>query len=180
MDSVTQPELDALVLSAQQGKRNALELLYEYYQPAMLRFAYTLCSDQQLAMDAVHDVWLKSVNSLSRLNDPRAFKAWIFRAVKWRIIDIHRKRKSFENAVERMKPTEDEELGVNNEENIRLTNLIRHLPENEKEAIYLFYQAQFSLADIAALQGVPSGTVKSRLNRARNRLKKQLEGHNEY
>ncbi len=177
---VSQGEIDALVIAAQTGNKQALELLFEYYQPDFLRFAYKLCSDQQQAKDAVQDVWLKSVTTLNRLEDPRTFRAWMFRAIKWRVMDGFRRQKTRERAAQNLSGLEQDCSENPADEHEALQYHIDRLPEPEKEAIYLFYQSDLSLAEIAAIQGVPSGTVKSRLNRARNRLKIILENEDEY
>lgn len=177
---VSQGELDALVIAAQTGNKQALELLFEYYQSDFLRFAYKLCSDQQQAKDAVQDVWLKSVTTLSRLDDPGAFKAWMFRAIKWRVMDAFRRQKTRDQAAQTLSGLSQDHAEKPSDEFETLQFHINHLPDAEKEAIYLFYQSDLSLAEIAAIQGVPGGTVKSRLNRARNRLKDILENEDEY
>ena len=52
---------------------------------------------------------------------------------------------------------------------------VRTLPEKLREVVYLFYYAELSLRDIAETLGIPEGTVKSRLNTAKKRLRKLLE-----
>jgi RNA polymerase sigma-70 factor (ECF subfamily) len=50
--------------------------------------------------------------------------------------------------------------------------MVERLPEVERQAIYLFYLEEMSIKELAKVFDVPTGTVKSRLNRARTRLKK--------
>lgn len=179
MGTVSQAELDALVLLAQDGSKHAWELLYEYHHPALLRFAYKLCTDQSQAKDAVQDCWVKAMSSLGRLNDPRAFRAWMYRAVKWRVLDGFRRQQTRQQAAV-MLSAECEESDSIHKQSDDLGKWINGLPEDEREALYLFYQSDLSLSEISAVQSVPVGTVKSRLNRARNRLKEIWEKQDEY
>lgn len=180
MSTVSQAELDALVMMAQSGNNRAWELLFEYYQPGLLRFAHKLCSDPSQAKDAVQDVWLKSMSTLSRLQDPRTFRAWMYRAVKWRVLDTFRRQQTRQQATDKLASQWEDESPQFEPECDDLQQLIEQLPETEREAIYLFYQSDLSLMEISAVQAVPVGTVKSRLNRARNRLKNNLEKQDEY
>ena len=56
---------------------------------------------------------------------------------------------------------------------------VRTLPEKMQEVIYMFYYAELSIAEIAGTLHIPQGTVKSRLNTAKNRLREMLEGKQE-
>ncbi len=160
---------ELLVISAQAGNEVALAELYQnFYQP-LVKFAYKLCGHHDWAQDAVQDVWLDAARKLRKLNDPKAFRSWMFRAVRWRCIDLARKAGKSQQ--------------LNGEENIAqemqtqdfgLLKLIDELPEVERQAIYLFYLEEMSLAEISIVLEVPQGTIKSRLNRARNHLKELL------
>ena len=177
-DLVSQAKQDALVLLAQKGDEKAMGLLYELYQPTLLRFAWRQCHSPELAKDAVQEVWLKSFRTLPRLRDPRAYKAWLFRAVRWQIVDQLRKVRSQENLREVLKQDAAQPQVVTTDETDDFAVLAGHiaqLSEVEKDALYLFYQDGLKLDEIALILGVPTGTVKSRLNRARNRLKEEME-----
>lgn len=175
MANTTQAEVDALVLLAQSGDENALSLLYEIYHPRLLCFAFQFCHDASSAGDVVQDVWLKSVTSIRRLDDPRVFTSWLFKAVKWRCIDHIRGLKVRQEYEEKVQDsahsTDEDELGNHSD----VSHLIKQLPDIEREVIYLFYQEELLISEIALVQGVPQGTIKSRLNRARNRIRQQLE-----
>ena len=172
-----QAEQDALVMLAQKGNNKALEMLFRHVSPGMSRYAYRLCGDADLAQEVVQDVWVKSLKTLRRLEDPRAFKSWIFRAVKWRALDTLRKGKADNKLKEKAFQPEQEEQNVDTEHN--LSALIAELPHGEKQLVYLFYQEEMQLGEISIIEEIPVGTVKSRLNRARQRLKDKLEKEHE-
>ena len=68
-----------------------------------------------------------------------------------------------------------EEVLVRQQEMQALRNAVRTLPEKLREVVYLFYYAELPLKDIAETLEIPEGTVKSRLNTAKKRLRKLLE-----
>jgi len=54
----------------------------------LINFACLQSGNHELSKDAVQDVWIKMSKKLSQLEDPRAFKSWIFRALRWRVLDL--------------------------------------------------------------------------------------------
>ena len=168
-----QAELDMLVIRAQQGDEPALLLLFEHYQPSLVQFAYRLLRDHYLAQDAVQNAWLRILTSLRGLENPAVFKSWIYRAVKWTATDLLRQvkiqqQRSSEQSVEEL-------VADNSSTHDSLNAALQGLPADEYQAIYLFYFAQLSVVEIALVQEVPVGTVKTRLFRAKAKLKVTLE-----
>jgi len=170
----TRAKEEKLVLAALAGNERAFEVLYRLYQPSLLRFSYRLCNDETLARDAVQDAWMLTLRSMKQEFPPHTFRARVFKAVRWRTFDQIRRRgknaadELFEEAIADERP----EAWATGDQ---LRRLIKALPVGEGEALYLFYLEDLSVAEIATVQGVPSGTVKSRLARARSRLKQQIE-----
>jgi RNA polymerase sigma factor (sigma-70 family) len=171
-----QAELDMLVLMAQQNDERALFLLFEHYQPSLLQFAFRLTRDQQLAQDAVQNMWVKILLSLRRLENPAVFKSWIFRSLKWAANDLLRQRQTNQ---QRSSDISVEELEQHStpvtSENDALNTALLQLPVEEYQAVYLFYFEQLTIVDIALVQEVPIGTVKTRLYRGKAKMKLTLE-----
>ena len=167
-------EHDLLVLEAQDGSRAALDALVRLHHRSLLRFAWSLAGDMQLAQDAVQDAWLRVASRLRRLEDPRAFRGWLFHAVRWRVFDL------LKRADRRGLPLDQAEpqpvSGRDLDGALDLAAAIERLAAPEREAIRLFYEHGFALAEIAMIQNIPPGTVKSRLHRARNQLRQCFEG----
>lgn len=168
---------DLLVMAAQQGNEEAFNFLCKYYQQSLYRYAYKISSDSQLALDAVQETWLRIAKKLRELEDPRAFKSWIFRAVRWSTYDLLRKSNRAEQSLDETDGQEAVafEVEQTNESADGLMGLIEQLPDIDKQAIHLFYLEQLKISEIAAVLQVAEGTVKSRLNRARKTLKAQLD-----
>jgi len=168
-----QAQQDLLVLEAQKGNEKAFECLVVMFHPQLICFASNLSGNHALAKDAVQDVWIKISKKLGSLEDPRAFKSWIFRALRWRVLDLV-KAKSYQ-----FETIEDMNLKVELDESVierqQLRKLIERLVENERSVIYLYYMAELPLAEIALVLEIPVGTVKSRLSKARSSLRQQLQ-----
>lgn len=182
MSEVSQPQLDSLVLLAQHGNLEALELLYQLMQPLLLSFALRLCNDRQIALDSVQEAWLSSIKSIVKMKDPRVFKSWMFRSVKWKVIDMQRVTQAQQQIVDSLANTNEIETSSQVEpetQDQQLLALIKDLPPDEQEAVYLFYLNGLSIYEISIVQKVPLGTIKSRLNRARNRLKQHWSNKHE-
>jgi RNA polymerase sigma factor (sigma-70 family) len=118
-----------LVILAQSGNEKALAMLFTALQPGLVRFAYKFCNNQQLALDASQDAWLKSIKSLVRLNDPRAFKSSLFRGVRWTVLDYVRKNRAEEKkqlSLARATEIADPSQAETNE--LSLSEMISELP----------------------------------------------------
>lgn len=168
-----QAQQDLLVLEAQSGNKKAFECLVIFFHPQLINFACNLSGNDALAKDAVQDVWISISKKLSKLEDPRAFKSWIFRALRWRVLDLI-KAKAYQ-----FQPIENANLSIELDESAiarkQLRKMIEKLPDRDRSVIYLFYLAELSLAEIAQVMEIPLGTVKSRLNRSRASLQQQLQ-----
>jgi RNA polymerase sigma-70 factor (ECF subfamily) len=162
---VQQSEIDLLVISAQRGNQTAFSELVKYYHPSLVRYAFRYCNNQELAKDAVQEMWLSVAKSMRKLTDPRAFRSWLFQSLRWRITDLVRKQGNEESISEVAV-----DQSVKYELSRDLLGAIAKLPQLEQEVIYLFYLEQMTIAEVAIIQSAPKGTVKSRLNRARNNL----------
>ena len=174
-----QAQQDLLVLEAQSGNEKAFECLVAFYHPQLIKFATSLSGNHDLGKDAVQDVWINMTKKLRTLNDPRAFKSWIFRAVRWRVTDLAKSKfnqfEAFDESSMESTLNEVSQLDETSIEQQQIRQLIQQLPEKERTIVILFYMAELSISEIALVQEIPVGTVKSQLNRARKALAKRIE-----
>jgi len=167
-----QAQLDLLVLEAQNGNTKAFECLFEYFHPQLLSFANNLSGNPALAKDAVQDVWISISRRLRTLNDPRAFKGWIFRALRWRVLDLVKAKSNQYQEIN--EEDASEALDESEIQKRELKRAIDSLSKRERTVVYLFYMAELSVSEVALVLEIPSGTVKSRLSAARSSLQKLL------
>ena len=165
-----------LVLSAQSGNQQAFDVLIRSYHPSLVRFASRLSGDRQLALDAVQEAWITITKNMTDIGNPYAFRAHVFKAVRWRTIDQLRKHnRSLERLDDHFAdpaPSCQDMLATS----YQIKQLVDQLPAIDRQAIYLFYLEDMTISELASILDIPTGTVKSRLNRARNSLNKMIEG----
>jgi len=169
-------KIQLLVIEAQQGSSDAFSALCQYFYPRILKFAIKLSSDEQLAHDATQNAFLKVAKSIRRLQDPKAFKSWLYQAVRWQVIDM---AKGGSKRTELQCETDIENIAITEpcDSTSDLQEQINKLPDIDKQVIHLFYLESMTIQEISLILTTPQGTIKSRLNRARNTLKKHLIHH---
>jgi RNA polymerase sigma-70 factor (ECF subfamily) len=166
-----------IVLSAQKGNRAAFEHLFNLYQKPLLGFAMKLSSDLEVAQDAAQETWLHIAKSLPKLKEPKAFKTWLFKSLRWRLVDLQRKQKSTEELNEEL--IVDESAGQLDSEIDTNRLLYQGLTELDRQCLHLFYLEQMTVVEVATVLDVPAGTIKSRLYRVRNKIKQNLSEEND-
>ncbi len=156
---------------------------------ALYNFAYHLTYSESDANDLVQETYLKAFRFIDSYNAGTNAKAWLFRILKNVFINDYRKRSKQPNRVEL-----DEVTNYGNEETSKyavytdlslemynammgdeITIALNALPVDFKEVILLCDIEDFKYEEIAEIVGIPIGTVRSRLHRARNMLKEQLK-----
>ena len=167
-----------LAASARAGSRIALGQLATRIQPRLLGHARRLTGDPEAASDAVQEAWVEIVRGLARLDDATAFPAWAFRIVSRRCARWVRKQQRSRrlNAAYAAEPvaTSTADGGERATDAARLSRAMATLPPDQRAAIALFYLEDLSVAEIAVALDAPSGTVKTRLMHARERLRRIL------
>ena len=168
-------EEDVLVLEAQKGSEKAFSLLYRHYYGPLVRYAWRLLGDRERAQDVVQDAWVTIARKMQGLRDVRAFRAWAYRSVRWRAVDMIREKSlvSLSDISEPKASCQTSEQGMTPDQ---LQRAIAALPQVEGEAVYLFYLEELTAREIAAVLKIPTGTVKTRLMRARSRLRQYITG----
>ncbi len=166
-------QIEVLVLDVQQGKVQSLELLYKHFIVPMRRFTLIRVKDSMVAEDLVQNVWLKIASRVGRLKDVSLFRSWLYRALRWEIVDWARQSR-------RTVALEESEIinesGSSDDNDVLyMAPLLKHLSNDERDVIELYYLSDLSLRETALTLLVPEGTVKSRLSRARKKLQTQYQ-----
>ena len=164
---MTNAEIELLVIELQFGDNEALGKLYQHFHVAMRKYAVLRVKDSMVADDLVQNVWAKVAKRVTRLNDVSLFKSWLYKALRWEIVDWHR-RSSKEVMLDHNLPEKAIEL-VFCEPLSPLKHLFA-LPAKERDVAELFYLNDLTIKEISLVAGIPLGTVKSRLHRARTLL----------
>lgn len=176
---------EVLVKRAQEGDLNAFNALVGRYQRLAYNVAYRVTGDPDVAADATQEAFLAAYRALHTF-DGGSFKAWLMRIVTNKCYDIlryHRRRPTVfldallvdphnpDAALRREAPERPDERLEQLELAEVLQAAIMKLPEDQRVTLVLADVHGFSYEEIARITGVPPGTVKSRLNRARRKLR---------
>jgi RNA polymerase sigma-70 factor (ECF subfamily) len=162
-----------LVIEAQAGSATALDALVQRWQRRMYAYARRLLGQDDKAWDACQEAWIGIVRGLQKLDDPSAFAAWAYRIVTNKCKD-----RLTQEARDRWLNQEfaaNSAAGQPAKESTELREAIGLLPGPMQAVLTLRYFEGFALSEIGQILGVPEGTIKSRLNRARVELKRILE-----
>ncbi|CAN5440764.1 sigma-70 family RNA polymerase sigma factor [soil metagenome] len=180
MDRDAEQVLDEyLVVLARSGAAAAMGALVTRWSPRLLRHASRSLGNAEAARDAVQEAWMSAVRNLSRLEDPNRFGPWIYEITTRKCLDAMRRAIRGRRLTARVE-TEHAANGVTHPApdgaGLDLTAAIRRLPLEQRLAVSLHYGEDLAVEQVAAVLGVPVGTIKSRLHNARRTLRTYLEG----
>ncbi|NVK57123.1 MAG: RNA polymerase sigma factor [Alteromonadaceae bacterium] len=157
-----------LVVQAQGGDDEAINMLYNAYFVPMKRFAVLRLKDAMISEDLVQNVWLKAARRITRLQNPALFRSWLFRALRWEILDwLKQTRPELSESLSHA----DTDQAACLFDPISLVPVLASLAESEREVVELHYLNGLSVIETALALDIPEGTVKSRLSRARDALR---------
>jgi RNA polymerase sigma factor (sigma-70 family) len=164
-----------LVIRCQLGEQQAWVELVERWQPRLWSFIARMTTDQAVAEDVLQEVWLSTVRSIIRLRDPQQWPSWVFGIARKRIADRFREQYRH-GEMERLDEIATDDAGIESIERAEIVEAgLERLAPMDREVVVLHYLEGLSLAEVAAICGVPVGTTKSRLHRARQILKHELK-----
>jgi len=171
-----------LVLEAQGGSERAFRELHDLWQHDFRRMVLVRLEHADVADDVLTEIWLGIARGLSALDDPACFPRWAFRIVQRRSADWIRKRQLDRqreqvalSAADQLAPAPPASAAEESDEVLAMRAAIRRLPAEQQQLLHLHYELGRSIAEIADVLEIPSGTVKSRLFSIRETLKRQLE-----
>jgi RNA polymerase sigma-70 factor (sigma-E family) len=150
--------------------------LVEARSTALLRLAYAVVGDHQLAQDLLQEALVKVYVAWPRLRDVSAAEAYARRTIVTTAISW-RRRHSFH---ERPLDVQPDQAGNEADQSDRLVThdvlwqQVRSLPPRQRAALVLRYYEDLSEADTASLMGCSTGTVKSQLSAALGKLRERI------
>ena len=182
--------MDELLLRrAQSGDPEAFERLMEPLEQLVWRVCWHYTGNREAAEDCGQEAMIRIWRNLANYRGECALESWVYRIAANCCMDWLRKKKrdwsvSMEPMVEQGFDPADpspgtEEQVVAAEEKKRLREAITLLPEDQREALILTQLEKVPYEEAARALGVSEGTVKSRVNRAKARLKEILSAERE-
>lgn len=172
-----------LVANAIRGREGDFEELVRRYQRQITGYLFRMLGDYDASLDVAQEVFIKVYNSLSKFSSEYKFSTWLYRIAHNAAVD-HLRRNSVstqsietENAdgtyqlqLESPSPTPEQDR-ERSEWRTEIDKVVRRLPSAYRELILLRHANDLSYDEIAEVTGLPLGTVKNRLFRAREMMR---------
>ena len=170
------------------GNDDAFSVLVRKYQKQVHALAWRKIGDFHIAEEITQDTFLKAYKKLATLKKPQRFASWLYVIAANRCSSWLRKKRLWTQPLEQLEETEIEQQQKATysrhviEENERTAAAAQHdvvkkllakLQESERTVITLHYFGEMSCTEIGVFLGVSTNTIKSRLRRAQQRLKKE-------
>jgi RNA polymerase sigma-70 factor (ECF subfamily) len=180
---------NALILAAKQGEVNSFNRLVLAYQDAAYNLAYRIMGESDAAADATQEAFIAAFRKLHQFRGER-FKPWLMRIVTNACYDELRRRQRrpalslddlqddppVESALLHNHPENPETHAQRHELNLAIQDCLNALPEDQRVIAVLSDLEEYHYQEIVEITDLPLGTIKSRLSRARTRLRDCLQG----
>ncbi|SFE02747.1 RNA polymerase sigma-70 factor, ECF subfamily [Lentibacillus persicus] len=168
-------------------KEEILERVMIDYGSELVRLAFSYVKDQETAKDMVQNTFIKCYENLDNFRSESSVKTWLYRITINQCKDYLRswhfrkvQAKSFlESAIGTILPSAEDKL-IKNAESEEMKRLIFSLSQNYREVIFLYYYESLSINEISEVTKLNNNTVKTRLRRAKQKLKVLIEEGNAY
>ena len=172
---------EQLMARAAAGSDTAFEELYRRYARRLKGFFFLqLGGDEELAADATHDVFLRAYEARDRYQEGRRVDTWLF-TIAYNICRNHYRSNAYEAqllATLDAEPITNQQIEVQLDQaalDEALAQVLAELPAPLHQIFSLHYQEELSIPQIAEIVGVPEGTIKSRLHKTMNIIRKKLK-----
>jgi len=175
-------DVDLIAGTIAGGEDNFEELVRRYQRP-IVGYVFRMLGDYESALDVTQEVFIKIYNSLERYSSEYKFSTWIYRIAHNAAID-HMRRNSvtpqsletesadgtYQLQIESSDPTPEQDR-ERSEWRTQIDSVVKCLPTAYRDLILLRHSQDMSYDEIAEVTGLPLGTVKNRLFRAREMMR---------
>ena len=175
-----------LVATAVRGVEGSFEELVRRYQRPISAYVYRMVGNYESALDLTQEIFIKVYSSLDRYRAEFKFSTWIYKIAHNAAVDHLRRTATREQSLvvgaegdqfdlpiesNRLSPEQESEQ---RERRVEIETVVRALPANYRELIILRHSQDLSYEEIVEVTGLPLGTVKNRLFRAREMMRQQF------
>ena len=177
-----------LVAKATRGFEGSFEELVRRYQRPISAYVYRMVGDYEAALDLTQEIFIKVYGSLARYRSEFKFSTWIYKIAHNCAVDHLRRSagrtqslnsrldgETYELPIESSSLTPEQE-SERKERKSEIESVVRSLPNAYRELIVLRHSQDLTYEEIVEVTGLPLGTVKNRLFRAREMMRQQFVG----
>ena len=164
-------ELEFEIKRAIEGSKDSFSNLVRHYELSLYKVARSILQSDDDCADAIQEAILKAYKSIGTLREVKFFKTWLIRILinecrninkaKVKIIPIH----ELENMLC------EQQMTANIHDDMEMQEILNCIEYDLRTVVALYYFEEFSVKEISSILDIPEGTVKSRLSRARLKLK---------
>lgn len=160
----------ALIRRARRGAHDAIDELFRRHWRALWRAAYALTGRRELANDVAQEAFVRAMSSLDRFDDSQPFAPWLVRIGVNLALDELRRERRLDSG-----EAPDAPAAPGPESDDRVVGAVARLAAEKRVIVALHYWLDYPTPEIARLLDLPLGTVASRLSRALEELRLDLE-----
>lgn len=158
-------------MASKQRSRQHFLAIYNRQVDTVYRVCYSFMKNSADTEDMVQETFLKLLSTNTRFENQQHEKGWLIVTASNLCRDsLKMKWRSHENI------DDFPDLAAETKQEDSVLELILQLPDDYKDAVYLYYYEGYSTAEIASCVNAPESTVRSRLMRARNKLQTMMGG----
>lgn len=170
-------EEQELIHRIKQGSRSAFEHLVRHHQDMVYSVAYGVLDDRDRAKDVAQEVFSRVWRSIARFDGKSKLSTWIYRITYNKCLDEVRSRSRFRAFAERFKSRSDENYSgqIHGFEKELVHKALQKLREQDRALLAFYYLEELDMAELEEVTGIAANTLKTRLHRARTRLREILE-----
>jgi len=182
------PDIE-LIERALAGDQQAYREILKRYRAPLYNLLFRMVRNKMETEDLVQEAFIKAFASLSTFNDEYAFSTWLYKIAINNCIDHFRKKRLKTYSLDKPIDSKDGEIRrefpdptyqpdktlLSKEKDKLIEEAIQNLPEKYRISIVLRHNEDKSYEEISQILNIPLGTVKARIFRAREMLKKQLK-----
>jgi RNA polymerase sigma-70 factor (ECF subfamily) len=177
-----------LVATATTGVEGSFEELVRRYQRPISAYVYRMVGDYEAALDLTQEIFIKVYGSLARYRSEFKFSTWIYKIAHNSAVDHLRRNAGRERSLTSGTEGDQYDLPIESsglspeqeserrERRLEIEAVVRSLPNAYRELILLRHSQDLTYEEIVEVTGLPLGTVKNRLFRAREMMRQQFVG----
>jgi len=175
------PTDERVMAELAERRLQALGTLYDRYGRLAYALAYRILGEAEAAEDVVHDAFLLAWRGAPGFRRERgSARGWLLSIVHHRAVDVLRRKTTFrpaplEAAEQRPADADTAAEAARNVEHAGVRRVLATLPEAQRRTIELAYFGGYTQVELAALMGVPLGTVKGRMRIGLQKMRRALE-----
>lgn len=166
--------MEELVEKAKNNDKKAFSELIMAIEKELYIIAKTRLKNDDDIGDAIQETIYKSYKNIKKLRDNSIFKTWIIKILINECNNIYKKKRKYSISYEENEM--DKFLAINDSsDDMEFEILIRDLDYDEKLILTLYYCSKYTVKEISKIAKIKENTVKSKMSRARNKIRKKID-----